>query len=369
MATTAAPPDETGFDSESAPPPNGEYAPGSADDSVEAYVSTAKRSWRLLVSVGVAVALITGIVTYLTPRKYRATATFVANEEASGALGKAGSSVAGIADMLGMGSTPALSALSGGTRSPDFYGALLTSKDVLDSIVNTQYHTRQFTGDLVKYLKMKRPTRAESEFAALLKVKKKLLEISVDSKTEMVGFTVETTDPELSAQIARHLLDEMNEFNLQRRQTTAGAERQFAEQRKSEALSDLEKAEQAMADFDSRNRSVNQSPLLMTERQGLERRIEIAEQVYMQLVQEYETSRIEEVRNTPVITVVDNPERLVEPIPRNTIVKMIVAGFVGSLLTLIYLINAGRRKQGRSGEAGRRRLQPADEWAEEPVVG
>jgi uncharacterized protein involved in exopolysaccharide biosynthesis len=356
MATTAAPPNETGFTTE--PERDGEFARGTTDDSVETYVATMRRSWRLLVGVGAALALITGIVTFLTPRKYRATAMFVANEEQSGGLGKAGQSVAGIADMLGMGGTPGLSALSGSTRSPEFYGALLNSKDVLDSIVNTQYHTRQFSGDLVKYLKIKQPTRAESEFAALLKVKKRLMDVSVDSKTEMVAFTVTTSDPDLSAQIARHLLDEMNEFNLQRRQTTAGAERQFAEHLKNEALADLQKAEQTMTDFDTRNRSVDQSPLLLTERQGLERRIEIAEQVYMQLVQEYETSRIEEVRNTPVITVVDDPERLVEPIPRDTILKMLVAAFTGSLVTLMYLINAEQRRRAR------RRPRPADEWRE-----
>lgn len=340
MATTAAPPDETGLDR--GPARDAGYGP--TDDSVETYLATIRHRWRLLSGIGAGVALVTALITVLMPREYRATATFFANQDQSSGLGKAGSSVAGIASMLGMSSVPALSALSGGTKSPEFYGALLTSKDVLDSIVITHYQTPSFSGDLVQFLKIKKPTREEAEFAALLKLKKHLLNITVDEKTEMVGFTVTTTDRDLSAQIARHLVDKLNDFNLTHRRSTAGSERVFAEQRKAEALGDLQNAEQALADFDTRNRSVNQSPLLMTDRQRLERRIEIAEQVYMQLVQEYESSRIEEVRNTPVITVVDHPERLVEPLARNTILKGLVAGFVAALVTLMYLINAERRR-------------------------
>jgi uncharacterized protein involved in exopolysaccharide biosynthesis len=63
--------------------------------------------------------------------------------------------------------------------------------------------------------------------------------------------------------------------------------------------------------------------------QRLQRQVSLRQQVYLSLAQNYEAAKIEEVRNTPVITMVDRPEGFVEPKARGTVGKTILALFAG----------------------------------------
>ena len=55
----------------------------------------------------------------------------------------------------------------------------------------------------------------------------------------------------------------------------------------------------------------------------------LAQQIYTTVAQRYELANIEAVRNTPVITVIDAPEGLVEARPRYTRQIVLGAFFVG----------------------------------------
>ena len=54
-------------------------------------------------------------------------------------------------------------------------------------------------------------------------------------KTGVITVTVHAKYPELAVQIAQGLLDQVNAFNLSRRQESASAEREFIERRLAEA--------------------------------------------------------------------------------------------------------------------------------------
>jgi hypothetical protein len=99
---------------------------------------------------------------------------------------------------------------------------------------------------------------------------------------------------------------------------------------------ELTTAENALVDFENRNRLL-QSPGLTLERQRLQRRVEISQQVYLTLAQGYEQARIDEVRDTPVITVVDAPENTVEQ-SGGLLLFVVLGGFVGGLLGLGLII-------------------------------
>jgi uncharacterized protein involved in exopolysaccharide biosynthesis len=71
----------------------------------------------------------------------------------------------------------------------------------------------------------------------------------------------------------------------------------------------------------------------VAEEQRLQRQVTLRQTLYLSLAQNYESAKIEEVRNTPVITLVERPEGFVEPRPRRTVVKalaaLLLAGFAG----------------------------------------
>jgi len=147
-----------------------------------------------------------------------------------------------------------------------------------------------------------------------------------------VRFQIHTKNRVLSALIARRLLDLVNEFNLRRRQTQAGAERDFDEHRTQAALDSVHAAETALADFRAANIDFSRSPRLASRDAELQRRVTFAQQIYTTIAQRYEMANMEAVRNTPVVTVLDAPEGLVKATPRYTREIAAAAAFLGLIV-------------------------------------
>src|SRR5205823_6630604 len=111
--------------------------------------------------------------------------------------------------------------------------------------------------------------------------------------------------PVLAAAVANRFVAYLNDFNTKSRQSQARERRKFIEQRLADGEGELRTAEESLRTFYERNRSWQQSPQLVFEEGRLRRQVEIRQEVYLTLRREYETARIEEVNDTPVITVID----------------------------------------------------------------
>jgi len=68
----------------------------------------------------------------------------------------------------------------------------------------------------------------------------------------------------------------------------------------------------------------------------------LAQQIYTTIAQRYEIANIEAVRNTPVITVVDAPEGLVEARPRYTIAIVLGAFALGVAIAAMIAVFSAR---------------------------
>ena len=191
---------------------------------------------------------------------------------------------------------------------------------------------KPFAGTLVEYIDPSAKTRVDRELAAMSSFSRGMLGVAVDRTTGIVRIDVRTKNRQLSELVARRLLDLVNEFNLRRRQSQAGAEREFTARRARAALDTLRSAESALADFRTTNIDFSRSPRLATRESELQRRVSLAQQIYTTVAQRYEIANIEAVRNTPVITVIDAPEGLVEARPRYTRQIVFVAFIAGLVI-------------------------------------
>jgi uncharacterized protein involved in exopolysaccharide biosynthesis len=271
----------------------------------------------------------------------------------SGSLG----ALSSVASQLGI---PALSAVasSSASLSAQFYGDLLTSGELLHAVVTTSYDAsaavenggRPFRGTLVEYLRARGRTGADREIDAMNRLARKVLTVTVDRPTGIVRLAVRTRNRTLSALVARRLLDLVNEFNLRRRQTQAGAEREFDAARARVALDTLRAAEGALGDFHAANIDYSRSPRLAAREAELQRRVTLAQQIYVTVAQRHELARIEAVRNTPVVTVLDRPEGLVEAQPRHTAAIALGAAFAGLVVACAVAL---RLERGSVGAAAR----------------
>jgi uncharacterized protein involved in exopolysaccharide biosynthesis len=344
----------------SAPPPPDRLAPPPRDPRISvtrideptlsAYLHVlARRKW-LVITLPFVFAVIAMLASMARPRQYAARAAFVASEPQS--MSSSLGALSSVASQLGV---PALSAVasSSASGSAQFYGDLLSSYTILRAVVNTPYDAtkvdefggKAFRGTLVDYLKPDAKTAMDREVAAMRGLAKSIMKVSVDRPTGIVRLQVRTKNRELSALVARRLLDLVNDFNLRRRQTQAGAEREFALVRARAALDSLRAAEAVLADFRTTNVDFSRSPRLATREAELQRRVSLAQQIYTTVAQRYEMASIEAARNTPLVTVLDAPEGLVEAQSRHTAAIMAAAFALGLGIACAIALNAERLRR------------------------
>jgi len=312
--------------------------------SLWSYATVLLRWRRLVIVLPLAGGLVAGMVSLSTPREFRASASFVPQDPASTQPG-----LSLLANQFGI-SVPRAS-----TTSPQFYADLLGSREILRDVVETPYKALESPGrigDLVEYFNIRSADRDAAVIDAVRSLRE-TMRVRTDRNTGVVRFEVHTPIPALSLQIADRLVELVNDFNLRRRQSQARAEREFVEQRLALAQDSLRAAEDALAAFFRSNRRFSDSPTLVGEEARLQRQVSLRQQVYVSLAQSHEAAKVEEVRSTPVITVIERPQGFVEPEPRGTIRKVIVGMFLGGFLA--FGIAFGAEYARRAREAG-----PAD---------
>jgi uncharacterized protein involved in exopolysaccharide biosynthesis len=287
--------------------------------------ATARRHGRLIVGLGLMLAVLTVGYGLSRPREYQAYASFTprTTDIPKGGLG-------GLAAQFGVnvGGEPA--------QSPDFYGDLLVSRPVLGRLVGVPL-SRVGGGQplppavLEEELEPDGDTPAERREDAVRQLRRRVI-IAKNQKTSVVTVAVRTRSPELSAAVAGRLLDLVNEFNQRTRQQKATDEQQFADERQRALRAELSRAEEELAAFRSSNRGFENSPELELREQRLERQLQTRQQVFTTVVQLYEQSRLDAVRDVPVISVIERPEIPVRPESRRLALKAAVALLLGGLL-------------------------------------
>ncbi len=227
---------------------------------------------------------------------------------------------------------------SGSSESVEFYGHLLRSRELLTQAVLSRFATPRDGEDSLRgtLVELWRMTGADSAARARAAADRLDRQLSITTSREANTVTVVTRaeSPALAVQINRRLLELVSVFNLQKRRSRAAAEREFTVARLRESEQELETAEAAQRQFFEQNREYTASPQLRFEAARLERRVTLRQEVSLSLAQSYEQARIEEVRDTPVITVVDRPEFYIRQ-ARSRLTDAVVWALLAGILAVV----------------------------------
>ncbi len=306
---------------------------------------------RFLVLAPLLVCVLTAIIVVLLPPTWASGGSFVPESNGNSQLP---SGLSGIASQFGIN----IGADAG--RSPDFYADLLRSRRVLEGVLGSRIAS-PFGGpdsilvfDLYK-IKATTPERRAEEGVKGLRER---MTIDVDRRTNVVHFTVEGPTASSARDVAALVLAQLAEFNVTARQSNARLRREFLEGRVAASSADLERAENAIKVFNERNRTWQSSPELQAEERRLERQVTVQQELYTTLRRNYEAVRLEEVNNTPVVTVIEQPEvpglRLR---PRRTMTVLLV-GVISLLLSIgIVLAQAAHTRLIAVGDDDYRELR------------
>jgi uncharacterized protein involved in exopolysaccharide biosynthesis len=130
---------------------------------------------------------------------------------------------------------------------------------------------------------------------------------------------------DLAVQINNFILNRFDDFMISNQISQAGEKKKFISARIDEVEKDLFRSEQALVDFQMKNKNVT-TPNVMMDMLRLKRNTEINQELYLQLKKQLEFAKIEEKNDQPVIQLISKP---VVPIwwekPKR---KFVMAGFV-----------------------------------------
>ena len=145
--------------------------------------------------------------------------------------------------------------------------------------------------------------------------------------------------PAVSHALNSRLLALLDDFNRDTRRSQSSAERRFTEARQAQLRAELRASEDSAQRFLEDNRSgIATSPQLKFIYDRLQRGVTLKQQVYGNMVQAFEQARIDEVRDTPVITVVESPHRPARPVSRQLAIKAALAFVLGIALGIVWLL-------------------------------
>ena len=181
---------------------------------------------------------------------------------------------------------------------------------------------------------MKLASRAARERDEAIELLADLVSASASLETGIVSVRTQTDWPRLSFAITTMVTDLISRYNLETMQTRASEERRFVDERLAAQRVELTTDEDSLRQFLEENRQFASAPQLVMEHDRLQRKVALRQQVVVGLAQAYEQSRIEEVRNTPVLTTVQLPEVPAKGIRRFLALKLAAV----LLLTLSVMI-------------------------------
>lgn len=264
----------------------------------EQFAYAARRTWRSAIvwgAIGLFSAAIAGIV---RPKSYTARASFIAEQQRVRNL------------PTGLGTLAAQFGLNvgeDGGRSPQFYQNLVQTSGLLLGVLDSVVAIAPGDSLSVRHLLRGSADSSRENVDRLLRRLRSTVAVQVDSRTSVVTLMVSQNTPAVAEALSRILIGAIKHFNVATRQLQARELRIFLEKRVADALQSLHEAEDDLRKFYERNRQFADSPQLTFEESRLKRQVELRQELYTSLSKELESARIDEVNDTPTITIIDLP--------------------------------------------------------------
>ena len=278
-------------------------------------------------------ALLTAVaalaLSFLVANRYRASAIFYLDTKQP---------AAGIGDLASLASQVGLLAPGSAGVSPYLVAELASSDTVLNAVVGTAIPDSAFrrdhpTGNLEAHYDIQ-DRNPEKRFRRTVERLRKWVSTNVSNRSGLVSISLTDTDPGVAAWLARKVLDRVQHSIGVARASRAHAERIFVEARAEAARDSVHAAETALASFLLSNRQTSQSPILQMQEGQLRRRVELMLTLFSALQRDLERARADEVRDTPVLTVIAMP---VPPIRKSAPSRLLIMGIAFVLAFTLHL--------------------------------
>ena len=296
-------------------PNSGQRTTGTPVSFEEILTVLTNRIWWMAKVVGIATAL-TIVIVLVLPKSYKSSTTLLPESNQQSLSAMAG--LSGLASLAGLN-------LAGSAVEP-LYPEILTSEVVLSGVIYRKYQTEKFVDsvNLIQYWEIEEDS-PEEDFESCLRSLREKLDIAFDRRLNTVTVELSDREPKMAAEILNSLTERLNWFIATKRSSNASEQRKWIEARKREVEGDLNRSEEILKRFREKNRRIVDSPELLLQQERLTRDVQINSTIFLELKKQYEIAKIEEIKNIPVVNVLD-PARPAarKDKPKRTIITIVV---------------------------------------------
>jgi tyrosine-protein kinase Etk/Wzc len=301
------------------------------------YIDHVAAKWRTVLAYAFLAGIAGAATALLLPKVYVSRASLVPDTPDLPSISGPLAQVAGQFGLMGL----------TGNRTPDFYRDLLHSRRVLSELAMTSI-IDPLSGKPQPIYRIYSAGRIDSltprNTERIVQALDRRLGTTLDLRTGVIRVSLGGPGAAQAAETLDSLLSLTNRFAVTNLRSRARARRQFAEEQTDKARLALQVAEDSLRRFYEHNRRLTDSPNLQFEEASLRRRVDLRQELYLGLSRDLESARIEEVRNTPILIVIDPPiapNRHERPNRRAlTILAALFGGFVAVCGLVIERANA-----------------------------
>jgi len=251
------------------------------------------------------------------------------------------SSGGGVSQAAGLAAQFGIAIPTGQSESKWVYPEIIKSRTLARAVLKQKFDTNEF-GKQKSLLQILTYGNNEPEFnldtLEIMAVNNYLamIEVSEDIKTAILTLSINALEPSLAAEINKVLIEELDAHQRKYNKAKTSDTKQFIEERIIDIEKELMAAEEDLKVFMDRNRRIENSPALQLEQQRLGREVTVLTGVFTTLKQQLETTKIEEVKESDYVVVLDPPEVPLQRSKPNKKLMVILAGFLGVGLGIIF---------------------------------
>lgn len=278
------------------PVPVDPQSPAPSVNVLRALVEELVRRRRSLIFFPIGIAVLSGALTLVVESRYEAVAVFAPAQSGSQSLP---ASLQSIASQFGF-------ALPSSGYSVYYYSQVLQSRGVMEQVANDTLRADGQTVAVLDLLNVNGRTPAR-RLEAGLKALDDRLDVSTDDQANLVTVRVEAPSPALAEALGRSFLKTLDSVISASERTAGTYERMFQQKQADSARAELHSAEDELKSFYEQNRSIESSPTLQVQEARLRRQIQVLQDIYLALVNQVESAKLEEARNTPAIALIEPP--------------------------------------------------------------
>ena len=162
-----------------------------------------------------------------------------------------------------------------------------------------------------------------------------MIDISEDRATGILTLNINASEPIFAAEVNQALIEELDAHQRKYNKAKASNTKQFIEERIIDTEKELMATEEDLKVFKDRNRRIENSPALQLEQQRLAREVTVLTGVFTTLKQQLETTKIEEVKESDYVIVLDPPEIPLKRTKPKKHQMVILTGILGIVLGVI----------------------------------